>query len=178
MRNRRAISLTICISFGLTLQAHAEENSISIDTKTEKPADQIKMAVDKNTVKLDVLSESGIGGATITMKHDKWPKTIVLRFHLRGLEWFSISNGKIKLSGSVLSHSGNPRLLHVDEDGKEKKVEMGSPYWTEIRVLDGNGKTTDGLPGKGGYFEIRVPKALLEGEPKRLELGWIDFYRG
>jgi len=35
-----------------------------------------------------------------------------------------------------------------------------------------------GLPGKGGYFEIRLPKALLDGQPKSLELGWIDFYRG
>jgi hypothetical protein len=34
------------------------------------------------------------------------------------------------------------------------------------------------LPDKGGYFEIKLPKALLESQPKSVELGWIDFYRG
>ena len=34
------------------------------------------------------------------------------------------------------------------------------------------------LPGKGGYSEITLPKALLEGQPKSPELGRIDFYRG
>lgn len=27
-----------------------------------------------------------------------------------------------------------------------------------------------GLPDKGGYFEIRLPKPLLEGQPRGLEL--------
>ena len=62
----------------------------------------------------------------------------------------------------------------MTEDGKEGEREPG----TEIKVLDAAGKPVKGLPGKGGYFEIRLPKALLEGQPKSLELGWIDFYRG
>jgi acetyl esterase len=168
------------VSIGYLEKPTKEESGqpITIDIKAEKPADRIKMTVDKDSAALDIISQSGIGGATITMNSGKWPATVTLRFHLRGLELLSISNGKIKLSGSVLSHSGNPRLLHVDEDGKEKKVKKDSPYWTEIRVLDASGKPTDGLPGKGGYFEMTLPKALLESQPKSLGLGWIDFYRG
>ena len=89
----------------------------------------------------------------------------------------TISNGTIKLTGSVLSHSGNPRLLHVVENGKEKKVEKDSPYWTEIRGFDSSGKPVPGLSGSGGYFEIALPKALLESQPKSLNLEWTDFYR-
>ena len=84
------------------------------------------------------------------------------------------SSGKIKLAGSVLSHSGNTKRLHLTEEDKERELEPG----TEIRVLDAAGKSIDGLPGKGGYFEIKLPKALMEGQSNNLELGWIDFFRG
>jgi hypothetical protein len=100
----------------------------------------------------------------------------VLRLRLKGLEFLTIFNGTIKLSASVVSHSGNPRLLHVVEYGKEKKVEKDSPYWTEIRAFDSAGKPVPGLTGSGGCFEITLPKALLEGHPKSLNLEWIDFY--
>ena len=150
----------------------------TLDIKTKKAEDYVNVKIKNDTATLDVSSQSGIGGATITLSKGKWPTTVVLRLHLGGLESFAVFNGKIKLTGSVLSHSGNTRLLDVVEDGKEKKVEKGSPYWMEIRGFDSTGKPVKGLPDKGGYFEIALPKALLEGQPKSLELGWIDFYRG
>ena len=103
----------------------------------------------------------------------QWPTTVILRLHLGGLESFAVSNGRIKLTGSVLSHSGNTKRLYLTEAGKDEEREPG----TEIKVLDAAGKPIKGLPDKDGYFEIRLPKALLEGQPKSLELGWIDFYR-
>jgi hypothetical protein len=90
------------------------------------------------------------------------------------LESLAVSNGKVKLTGSVLSHSGNTKRLYLTEEGKDGEREPG----TEIKVLDAAGKPVKGLPDKGGYFEIKLPKALLDGGPKSLELGWIDFYRG
>jgi hypothetical protein len=45
----------------------------------------------------------------------------------------------------------------------------------ELATKDATGKPIKGLPDKGGYFEIRLPKALLENHPKSLKLGWIDF---
>jgi hypothetical protein len=122
---------------------------------------------------LDVTSPSGIGGATIGLTKGKWPTTVILRLHLSGLESFAVSNGKVKFTGSVLSHSGNTKRLYLTEDGSEVEREPE----TEIKVLDASGKPVTGLPEKGGYFEIRLPKALLDGQPKSLELGWIDFYR-
>ena len=68
-------------------------------------------------------------------------------------------------------------LLDIVEDGKEKKVGKDSPCWMEIRGFDSTGKPLTGLPGNGGCFEITLPRALLEGQPKNLDLGWIDFYR-
>ena len=143
---------------------------------TEKEEDQVEVEVKGDARVYSVTSPSGIGGAIIS-PWQGWPKKVIIRLHLRGLESFGISNGKIKLSASVLSHSGNPRLLYLRKCGEEKKVEVGSPYWTEIKVLDADGRPVQGLPSKGGYFEVTVPKTLIENNPKSLTLGWIDFYR-
>ena len=75
------------------------------------------------------------------------------------------------MSGFVAQRSG-PSLQYRATRGNLTR-EPG----TEIKVLDAHGKPANGLPEKGGYFEIRLPKALLENQPKCLELGWIDFYR-
>jgi hypothetical protein len=47
-----------------------------------------------------------------------WPTTITPRLNLGGLESFIVSNGKLKLTVSVLSHSGNTKRLYLTEDGK------------------------------------------------------------
>jgi hypothetical protein len=148
--------------------------SITIDIAAKKPADQIKVKIEGDTATVDVSSQSGIGGATVTLTKGRWPTTVILRLHLSGLESLAVSNGKVKLTGSVLSHSGNTKRLYLTEEGKDGEREPG----TEIKVLDAAGKPVKGLPDKGGYFEIKLPKALLDGGPKSLELGWIDFYRG
>jgi hypothetical protein len=89
------------------------------------------------------------------------------------LESFSVSNGKVKLTGSVLSHGGNTKRLGLTEEGRDEERKPG----TRIDVFDAAGKPVKGLPDNGGYFEIVLPKTLLDGHPKSLELGWIDFYR-
>jgi hypothetical protein len=33
------------------------------------------------------------------------------------------------------------------------------------------------LAPKDGYFEMALPKAFFEGNPKSITLNWIDFYR-
>ena len=120
-----------------------------------------------------MFSQSGIGRATITTTSGNWPTTVILHLHLAGLEHLAISTGKVKLSGSVLSHSGNTARWCLTEDGSGERRELE----TAIRVFDANGKQVAGLPGKGGHFELTLPKSLLTGQPNRLELEWIDFYR-
>lgn len=140
----------------------------------KKPADQVKVTVENETATLDVTSPSGIGGATVILTKGRWPTTVFLRLHLSGLESFAVSNGKVKLTGSVLSHSGNTKRLYLAEVGSEVEREPG----TQINIFDAQGEPANRLPTKGGCFEIRLPKALLESQPKSLELGWVDFYRG
>jgi len=119
----------------------------------------------------------GIGDAKVQRLGEAWPKKVVVCVYLSGLENFTISSGEVKLSNSVLSHSGNKQLSHLWKDGKEgPSLDEKSPYWMEIHRLDATGKPAQGLPPKGGWFEMTLPPALLK-ESDTIELGWIDFYR-
>ena len=143
---------------------------------TRKEEDRVRAEVNGDTVIYSISCPSGIGGAAISPWRG-WPKQVVVRLHLRGLESFTISSGNMKLSASVQSRGDNMRMLHLSGDGEERNVEQGSPYWTEMKILDAKGKLLQGLPDRGGYFEVTIPKILFQENPKSLTLGWIDFYR-
>jgi SAM-dependent methyltransferase len=143
---------------------------------TRKEEDKVTAQLKGDTVTYTITSPSGIGRATIA-PWKGWPNRIVFRLTLRGLESLSVSNGQVALRASVLSHSGNARLLSVKKGDAVEKVEQGSPYWTEISVFGADGEPVQGLPGKGGYFEMALPKSLFEAKPKSLIIAWIDFYR-
>ncbi len=120
---------------------------------------------------------AGIGNASVRRLGESWPKEVVVRVYLGGLENLSVSDGQLKLSTSVLSHSGNKQLSHLWKDGKEgPSLDEKSPYWMPIQRLDAAGKPAEGLPPKGGWFEMTLPSALLK-ESRTIELDWIDFYR-
>lgn len=138
---------------------------------TKKPDDQVKAKIEKDTVFFDVFCPSGIGKATITLTKGDWAKTVIVRFHLGGLESFSISNGKITFKGEVSSTVGHKKTQSLIENDQEKSTEPA------IKVFDAEGKPAAGLPGKGGCFEITLPKALTEKQPKTLTVEWIDFWR-
>ena len=100
---------------------------------------------------------------------------MILRLHLKGLEHFKVTNGKVTLEAAGSGHDGKVRLW---KDGKEDSpLDAKSPYWTEIRMFGDDGKPTTSIPLKDGYFEIQLPKALFEDNPKSITINWIDFYR-
>ena len=47
----------------------------------------------------------------------------------------------------------------------------------DIRIVGGDGRPAQELPLKDGYFEMTLPRAFFEGNPKSITLNWIDFYR-
>ncbi len=151
----------------------ATEMKLRAPATAKKPEDHVTEIITDDRTIYSIRSPSGIGSATIA--RDPWPKHVSLRLHLRGLEQLSIDNGSVTIKASVLSHSGNRRLLHAVEGGREKTVEKGSPYWTEIQAFDASGRPVAGLPEGAGYFEMALPQALLEA--RSLTISWIDFYR-
>ena len=102
-------------------------------------------------------------------------KALVLRLHLKGLSSFRASNGKATVDAAVSSQDVKVRLW---KDGKEDSpLDAKSPFWMEIRMVGGDGKPAKVVPLKDGYFEMELPTAFFEGNPKAITVNWIDFYR-
>jgi hypothetical protein len=47
-----------------------------------------------------------------------------------------------------------------------------------IEPLDKQQQPATKIPIDGGHFQIRLPAALWKNNPDKIELEWIDFYRG
>ena len=149
--------LRIILTLGIlsTPLAHAAPPSLSIE-----PKDEHNITPKDDATVVEIRSKRGIGRATILAKDGIWPKRVVLRLHLKGLENFEISNGAKTLKTFVSSqknappHPGPLKVKLVPEEGAAAKIPLK------------------------GYFEIEVPADFLKGKPESLKLHWIDFYRG
>ena len=150
-----------------------KETQLKITTK--RADDRVDVKVEKDRMIFSVRSPFGISQTVIESTNGTWSDIVILRLHLKGLENFKISNGKDTIEAAVSSQDGSVRLW---KDGKEDSpLDAKSPYWMEIRMVGNDGKPTTTIPLKDGYFEIQLPKALFEDNPKSITVNWIDFYR-
>jgi hypothetical protein len=144
---------------------------------TKRKDDSVEVKVEKDRTLFAVKSPFGISQAVVERQAATWPKAVVLRLHLKGLERFRASNGKVTLDAAVSSQDGKPKV-RIWKDSKENApLDKKNTFWMDIRILGSDGKPAKGLPLKDGYFELALPKAFLEGNPKSISLNWIDFYR-
>jgi polyhydroxybutyrate depolymerase len=158
--------------------AGASAGGEAFEAKCQRAADGVKITVEDGRAIFTVTSPAGIGKATIDCKGVQWPKQIVLRLQLRGLESLEVSCGDAAVSAAVSSHGDFATRQHLLKNGKEgSPLTKDSPYWLAVRMLDASGKSAKGLPGKDGCFEVTIPKAFLDEKPKTMKLSWIDFYR-
>jgi hypothetical protein len=175
-----AKSIAMLLTATLIVFARADgSGSGSADTpqvkvSTRKKDDTVDVKTEKGRTILEIHSPAGISSGVIERRDEKWPEKMVVRLHLNGLESFRASNGKVVLDAAV----SNTLEIRQWKDGKEgDKLDAKSPLWTDIQPTDGQGKPAKQLPLKDGYFEITLPKALLEGNPKSITLNWVDFFR-
>jgi hypothetical protein len=64
------------------------------------------------------------------------------------------------------------------KDGKEgAPLDEKSPFWMDIGMVGGDGKSAESIPLSDGYFEMQLPKAFFKGNPRSITVNWIDFYR-
>jgi hypothetical protein len=159
---------------GLTV---AGEQPQGVKITTKRKDDVVEVRVEKDRAVFSVKSPFGISQAVVERKGEKWPDAVVLRLHLKGLENFRASNGKVTLAAVVSVQEGKPKV-RLWKDGKEDALlDEKSPFWTSIRIMGSDGKPARELPLKGGSFEMALPRAFFEGNPKAITLNWIDFYR-
>jgi hypothetical protein len=150
-----------------------DESPFKITTKRDD--DKIEVTAKNDMAVISVRSPFGISQAVIERSDETWPDTVILRLHLKGLEGLKISCGMITMEAAVSSQDYTVRLW---EDGKEDSpLDSKSQYWMEILLISKDGKPTKGMPLDDGYFEMQLPRTLLEGNPKSITINWIDFYR-
>lgn len=112
---------------------------------------EIKISSSTKHTIIDITSESGMGKGTVKLIKGKWPEILSVRLHLKGLEGFTVSNGKTTIDKSDMS------VKAYDKNGQlfEKKYLMNEP----------------------GYYEVHLPNALFEAGTTYIEIHWVDFYR-
>ena len=143
---------------------------------TKRDTDKVDVKFEKGQTVFSIHSPFGISQAVIERTVEKWPEGVVLRLHLKGLENFHASNGKVTLDAAVSSSDDRQRVRLWMNGKEDAPLDAKSPYWMEVRILDGNGKQAKEIPLKDGYFEMPLPKALFEGN-RKITVEWIDFYR-
>jgi hypothetical protein len=142
---------------------------------TKRDDDRVEMKAGKDKVAFSVHSPFGISHAVIERSGETWPTAVVVRLHPKGLENFRVTIDKVKLKASVSSQDGTARVW---KDGKEDEpIGAKSPYRMAIRMIDKDGKPTTAIPLQDGLFELSLPRAFFDGNPKSIELNWTDFYR-
>ena len=143
---------------------------------TKRADDAVAVQAEKDRTVVAVKSPFGISQAALERLGDTWPETMVLRLHLKGLERFRASNGTVTLDAAVSIQEGKAKV-RLWKDGKEDApLDENSPFWMDIRIVGGDGRPAQELPLQDGYFQMTLPKAFFEGNPKSITLNWIDFY--
>jgi hypothetical protein len=181
MRARRIPLAVLLVISGIALaddDSAPKPQPAKFKITTKRKDDAVEVRADKDKALLIIRSPFGISQAVVERQDDTWPKAVVLRLRLKGLSSFRASNGKLILDAAVAIEEGKTRV-RLRKDGKEDApLDQTSPFWTDIHIVGGDGQPARELPLPDGYFEVALPRALFETNPRSITLGWIDFYRG
>ena len=116
---------------------------------------QIKVTATRRKGVIDIRSQFGIGSGTIHLVRGSWPRELIVRLYLGGLEGFNISNGTSTVSREDLI------IRMIGKDGKP----LPGKYLPREEV-------------RQGYYEVPLPARFLGKGVTTLEISWVDFYRG
>jgi hypothetical protein len=176
----------VVLAFGTLMispAAFADDSKTPLTVRVESLGDRtqeagINVAIADGVATIDVTRTPPMGRMRITTE-GKWCEGIVLRLRVGGLENLQCDHGEVSVTASVLSHSDHKQLQFRMEGEKQVALDPKDPLWLEISQRGKDGKKLTSLPkvDEGGYFEIRIPAAMLAAEPQPLAIDWIDFYR-
>jgi hypothetical protein len=83
----------------------------------------------------------------------------VLQLRLRGLGQLQLENGNVTLTVMVSSGEGHRTSRRLSETGKQEVwVDPSSYFWTEVQIVDAQGRPSGEIPPKEGAFEITLPQ--------------------
>ena len=166
------------ILFGIAAIVTAGDPPSKFKITTKKKDDTVEVRADKDKALFVVKSPFGISQVVIERQDEKWPKAVAFRLHLKGLENFRVSNGTAMLDAAAGIQDGKPKVRQWKDGKEDAPLDEKSPLWMDVRILGADGKAAKSLPLKDGCFQVTLPTAFFEGNPKAITVNWIDFYRG
>ena len=170
-RSLCAITLLLAVSCGPPYQ-----EPVAFKVTPGKPDARLTVEAAPEKAVIQVYSDSGIGSAEVEVTAGPVPKTILLRFHLRGLEELRFAYGNVTVMGSIASTKAGGIRQSLrglgDIPAKEQAISTESQYWLKMRVVS----QTD-IPIQDGYIEVEAPPNFANGGHRKFAIQWIDFYR-
>lgn len=163
------------LAVAMTTRPAGDGSPFKITTKQKDDRVDVKSERNKTIISID--SPFGISQAVIERRDARWPDAVTLWLHLKGLEHFRVANGRVKLEGSVSAQRGKPSARLWLGGDETTPLDRKSPYWLNLRIIGGDGAPATDLPLKDGYFELPLPRAFFESDPKSITVDWIDFHR-
>ncbi len=155
------------------LRAAWEQEQFGLAAQARRPDSRIRFSADGDATIVEVTSPTGIDTAVLRRTTPQWPKSVVVRLRLRGLESFKAGGEKLAVEWSV-SYSGEHAVrVYLSTLEGDRELPPSSPYYTRLRIVGGDGT----VPLRDGYFEVPLAEKLFEGNPEALTLRWVDFYR-
>lgn len=145
------------------------------EIQTTKPQDQIAYEFKNNTAYFDITSPGGTGGAFVVHTQGDFPKAVMLRFHLKGLESLQLRFESGDVQASVAS-DGNHDVTergHTDAGQDETILTQDNSFWLPIEIVS----PTKNIPLEDGYFQVLLPRAFYASRAREFSVEWIDFFR-
>jgi hypothetical protein len=141
--------------------ARLASEGIAANEPRQKTDNTVEVTAEKDKATYVVKSPSGIGKSAIERPAAEWPKTVVLRLHMKGLESFRASNGKVTLDAAVAFRDGTPQV-RIWKDGQENELlHSKSPFWMTIRMVGGDDKPPKPFRSRTATSRSKCPRRSL-----------------
>jgi len=163
MRILAIIMLALAIAVAIAIAGCAvQHEDPSVNATLKKTEDSIAVTSMADVTIVSATSKSGIGGATLIRVGESWPPAITVRLKLNNLESFEMNNGYIRFNTSV--------------DGPESV-----PYWrvgkSEEQPGQPEGTLAVAVKRTGEWFEIDVPREVVDANATEIGFEWINEFR-
>lgn len=177
--SRRALLVLVCTAVGAAactgVLSPGAANEPEYHVTSSRPSAQIRVDNKGDSAIVEVYSDNGIGNGSVKLVSGMWPGSIVMRFHLQGLESLQFLYDETVVNVSV--NTLNMILQSVSTAGAaEEAVDDQSDYWMPVTFVGKDGTAVDS-PVAGGVIEVQAPAHFLAGEYTEFTINWIDFYR-
>lgn len=134
------------------------------------------LAIEGDTVVVDLHSVGGIGAVELVLTGSDWPDPLELRLHLAGLENLTLSYGATRVTAAVSSQGGGVLQTRTSPGAPETTITAGEPAWIPLEVVAVDGADM-AVPLQSGFFAVRLPADFYAGDYPSVLVSWIDFYR-